>query len=127
MPLLTVSDLIVNGVVLPAPKVGGMAIKQEKVWSANTERTADATAVGTIIAIKTTVEISWPPLTPEEVAQIESVVSNKELPFAPMSFTDQTGKKHQMNVYFGTPAYSAFDRINGQWMVTDAKVSAIEQ
>lgn len=127
MPLLTVSDLTVNGVALPAPKVGGMKIQKEKVWSSNTGRSAAATMLGTIIAIKTTVEISWPPLSVEEVAVIESVVSNKDLPFAPLSFTDQTGELHEMNVYFGTPTYSAFERISGQWKVTDAKVSAIEQ
>lgn len=127
MPLLTVSDLTINGVTMPAPKVGGMKIQPEKVWSNNTGRTGDATMVGTIIAIKTTVEIAWPPLTVEQVATIEGAVSNIELPFVPMTFTDQTGAQREMNVYFGTPSYTAFDWVNGQWMVTDASVTGIEQ
>lgn len=127
MPLLTVSDLKINGQVMPAPKVGGMKIKPEKIWSKNTGRSAATTMLGTILAIKNTVEISWPPLTVEQVIDIESVVSNPELPFVPMSYTDQTGRPHTMNVYFGTPSYSCFDWINGQWMVTDAAVSGIEQ
>lgn len=127
MPLYTVSDLTIDGVVMPAPKVGGMKIKPEKIWSANTKRTAATTMVGTILSIKTTVDISWPPLTPEQVATIESVVSNAEKPFVSMSFTDQTGQDHEMEVYFGTPSYTAFDWINGQWMVTDAAVSGIER
>lgn len=127
MPLLTVSDLKINGQVMPAPKVGGMKIKPEKIWPKNTGRSAATTMLGTILSIKNTVEISWPPLTVEQVIDIESVVSNPELPFVPMSYTDQTGRPHTMNVYFGTPSYSCFDWINGQWMVTDAAVSGIEQ
>ena len=127
MPLLTVSKLTINGVAMPTPKVGGMKIQPEKIWSQNTKRTADATMVGSIVDIKTTVEISWPPLTPEEVALIESVVSNTQLPFVPMTFTDQTGADRTMSVYFGTPSYSLFDWVGGQWKVTDAKVTGIEK
>lgn len=127
MPLYNVSTLTIDGVAMPAPKVGGMKIKPEKIWSANTKRTADTTMVGTILSIKTTVDLAWPPLTVEQVKAIESVVSNAEKPFVRMSFTDQTGQVHEMEVYFGTPAYSTFDWINGQWMVTDAAVSGIER
>lgn len=127
MPLYSVSNLTVNGVALPAPKVGGMKIQAEKIWSQNTKRTADGTMVGSIVGIKTSVEISWPPLSVEDVALIESVVSNKQLPFALMSFTDQTGAVRETTVYFGTPTYSVFEWIGGQWMVTDAKVAGIEK
>lgn len=128
MPLLAVSNLTVDGVAMPAPKApGGMKIKAEKIWSQNTGRTAAATMVGTILAIKHTVDISWPPLTVEQVGAIEAVASDRARPFRLMSYTDQTGARHLMNVYFGTPSYTCFDWINGQWMVTDVAVSAIEQ
>ena len=102
MPLLTVTALKIDGVVIPAPKVKGMKIKH-------------------------TVDIEWPPLTVEQVRLIESVVSNEDKPFVSMEFTDQTGQTKTMTVYFGTPTYTDFDWIGGQWMVTDAAVSAIEQ
>lgn len=128
MPLLTVSNLTIDGVAMPAPKApGGMKIKEEKIWSQNTGRTAAATMVGTILAIKHTVDISWPALTVEQVGIIEAAVSDRARPFSLMSYTDQTGTRHTMNVYFGTPSYTCFDWINGQWMVTDVAVSAIEQ
>lgn len=127
MPLLIVTALTIDGVVMPAPKIGGLKFKPEKVWSQNTQRTADTTMVGTILAIKNTVDISWPPLTAEQVATIEAVVSNKGKPFVPMTYTDQQGRTKTINVYFGTPSYTGFERINGQWMVTDASVSGIEQ
>lgn len=127
MPLYTVSKLTINGVVMPTPKVGGMKVQPEKIWSQNTKRTAGATMVGTIVDIKSSVEISWPPLTVEEVRLIESVVSNKQLPFAPMTFTDQTGTERTMIVYFGTPTYTLFDWIDGQWKATDVKVTGIQQ
>ena len=127
MPLLTVSNLTIDGVAMPAPKVGGMKIKEEKIWSKNTGRTAAATMVGTILAIKRTVDISWPPLAVEQVDIIETAVSNRDRPFSLMSYTDQTGTRHTMNVYFGTPSYTCFDWVNGQWRATDVTVSAIEQ
>lgn len=128
MPLLTASKLTVDGVALPAPKApGGMKIKEEKIWSKNTGRTAAATMIGTILAIKRTVEISWPPLTVEQVSSIEAAVSNRSRPFSLFAYTDQTGTRHTMNVYFGTPSYTCFNWISGQWKVTDVTVSAIEQ
>ena len=127
LAVVTVIELTFNGVVMPTPKVGGLKIQREKVWSSNTGRTADVTMVGTILAIKDNVEISWPPLTMEEVALIESVVSNKDLPFITMGYVDATGQEKEIPVYFGTPSYTAFDWINGQWMVLDAKVSSIEK
>lgn len=128
MPLLTISKLTIDGVAMPAPKApGGMKIKEEKIWSQNTGRTAAATMVGTILAIKRTVDISWPPLPVEQVDAIEAAVSNRDSPFSLMSYTDQRGSRHTMNVYFGTPSYSCFEWIKGQWRVTDVTVSAIEQ
>ncbi len=127
MPLLIVSDLKINGITMPQPKIGGLKIKSEKIWSKNTGRSASTTMLGTILSIKRTVDISWPALSTEQVASIEAVVSNKDLPFVPMSYTDQTGNVHTMQVYFGTPTYSCFEWINGQWMVTDVSVSGIEQ
>ena len=127
MPLLNITELTIDGMTMPPPKVGGMKISPEKVWSKNTGRTAAVTMVGTILDIKHTVEISWPPLTVEQVSLIERAVSNKGRPFVPMAYTDQTGSRHTMNVYFGTPTYTCFDRIGGEWKVTDVTVSAIEQ
>lgn len=127
MPLLTVTDLKVDGVVLPAPKVKGFKVKPEKIWSENTGRSAACTMVGTILGIKTNIEIAWPPLTPEQVLIIESVASNKDKPFVPIEYTDQTGKPTTKTVYFGTPSYDCFDWVDGQWKITDATVTAIEQ
>ena len=127
MPLLLVTDLTIDGVTMPAPKIGGLKFKPEKVWSQNTKRTAKTTMVGTVLAIKDTVEISWPPLTIEQVDTIEAAVSNKDKPFVPMTYTDQRGQTKTIDVYFGTPTYTGFAWINGQWMVTDASVSGIER
>lgn len=127
MPLLKIDDLKVDGVTLPAPKIAGFKVKPEKIWSENTGRSAALTMIGTILGIKTTIEIAWPPLTPEQVMDIESVASNKDKPFVLMEYTDQTGRPAQKTVYFGAPSYSLFDWYKGQWMVMDATVTAIEQ
>lgn len=75
MPLLTITDLTIDGVKMPQPKPGGMKISPEKVWSKNTGRTAAVTMVGTILDIKTTVALSWPPLTVEQVRLMKDEAS----------------------------------------------------
>lgn len=128
MALLKLSSLAINGVTMPAPQApGGMTIKQEKIWSENTNRSADGTMLGTIIAIKTTVEIKWVAMTPDDVATLEAAVSDVDNPFVPVTYTDQTGQTSTITVYFGTPSYTCFDWIGGQWMVTDVAVEGIQQ
>ena len=128
MPLLTITVLKVDGVTLPMPKApGGFKIKPEKIWSENTGRSAACTMVGTILGIKANIELTWNPLTTEQVLLIESVASNKDKPFVSMEYTDQTGQTVTKTVYFGTPSYSCFAWVDGQWKVTDVTVTAIEQ
>ena len=92
MASITVSDLYINGTQMPAPKHQGVTISTEKVWSADTGRTASGKMVGTLIATKTKVKLEWPPLTMAEVALIEAAVSNANSPFVSMRYTDMTGQ-----------------------------------
>ena len=45
-------DIIIDGVTMPTPALGGLTIKKEKVWSNNTGRAANAEMIGDVIAIK---------------------------------------------------------------------------
>ena len=70
MATTTVTNLTINGVEMPNPAMEGVTISTEKIWSANTGRSASGKMVGTIIATKTTISIKWPALTPEQAAKI---------------------------------------------------------
>ena len=124
---ITVTGLTINGVAMPDPALEGVTISTEKVWSANTGRTASGKMVGSIIARKTTVKIKWPVLTTAQAAVIEAAVSSASAPFVPVSYTDMCGNRVTKTVYFGTPSYTLYSWADGLQLVWDVTVEGIEQ
>lgn len=61
-----------TGVELPAPV--SMSVGDEIIWSENAGRVTSGRMVGTVIAEKRTVAISWGVLTKAEVDRIESKI-----------------------------------------------------
>ena len=117
----------IDGVQIPAPKIGGITSKTEKVWSKNTGRTASARMQGTIIAVKRTYSLEWPPLTQYEQELIEGLVSDKTKPFRILGIRRPDGSIREMECYFGTPSFTEWDQIGGQWRCVNGKVDAIER
>ncbi|MCD8086776.1 MAG: hypothetical protein LUF28_10795 [Clostridiales bacterium] len=126
MASVTISDLTIGGVAMPTPALEGLTITREKIWSADAGRTSSGKMVGTIVAIKTKLSITWPPLTMEEVATIEEAVSSSNS-FVSMSYTDMTGSTVTKTVYFGTPSYTVYSYAEGVQWVKDVTVDGIEQ
>lgn len=127
MASITVSDLYIDGTKMPTPALGGMTITSEKIWSSNTGRSSSGKMLGTIVAIKSKINIKWGVLTTEEVAVIEKVVSNRSKPFVTMKYTDMTGTTVTKTVYFGTPSYTWYSWDAKNQFVTDVTVDGIEQ
>ena len=125
MANITVSDLYINGVKMPDPALEGVTIGREKIWSSNTGRTTSGKMVGTVVAVKTTLKIKWPPLTPAQTAVIENAVSGR--PFVPVRFTDATGSTVTRIMYFGTPSYTVYSWADGVQYIKDVTVDGIEQ
>lgn len=123
----TVRDLTVNGITLPTPKHQGVKISTNKVWSANTGRTTSGKMVGTIVATKAKLQITWPPLTEAQVALIEAAVSDRSTPFFTVSYTDMAGNSVSRTMYAGDITYSQYSWLEGRRYVTDVAVSLIEQ
>ena len=124
---LTLKELIVDGVQLPTPALGGMTITTNKMWSANTGRLeSSGEMVGTIIATKRKIEIKWPPLSMEKAKIIEGVVSSM-VPFHTLQYTDMTGITGEIQVYFGDPTYNLYAYSPGIQFANDVTVSAIEK
>ena len=68
-------DIIIDGVTMPTPALSGLTIKKEKIWSNNTGRVANGDMVGDLIAIKYTLEITWPMLSRADAAKIDAAIS----------------------------------------------------
>lgn len=126
MASVTVTELKINGVVMPTPALQGVTITSEKVWSSDTGRTSSGKMVGTLVAVKSKIAIQWPLLTMEQAAMIEEAVSGSG-GFVPMEYTDMTGKTVQKTVYFGSPTYTIYSLADGLQYVLNAAVDGIEQ
>ena len=127
MANITVSDLYINGTKMPDPALEGVTVNREKIWSSNTGRTTSGKMVGTGVAVKTTLKIKWPILTPAQVATIEGAVSDPDNPFVPVKYTDATGSTVTKTMYFGTPSYTVYSWANGRQYIKGACVDGIEQ
>lgn len=124
---LTVKEIYVDGVQLPTPKLEGVTITSNKMWSANTGRLENSGRMeGTIVAIKRKIQIAWPELSMTEVQTIESAISSVE-PFHALKYVDMTGTVCETEVYFGDPSYTIVSYSPGIQRIKDATVSAIER
>ena len=112
---------------MPDPALEGVTVNREKIWSSNTGRTTSGKMVGTVVAVKTTLKIKWPILTPAQVATIEGAVSDPDNPFVPVKYTDATGSTVTKTMYFGTPSYTVYSWANGRQYIKGACVDGIEQ
>lgn len=127
MANVTVSELYINGVEMPAPAYKGVTISSNKVWSGNTGRTTAGTMVGTLIAVKAKLVIKWPPLTMSQVEAIEDVVSGSGSGFFLVRYTDMAGRIVEKNMYTGDISYTQLSWAGGIQYVTDVELSCIEQ
>lgn len=118
--------LVIDGVPMPTPKRDGIVVSQEKIWSSDTGRSASGKMIGTLIGIKTTVQITWGLLTPAEADLIQKAVSRTDKPFSVMEYTDINGETSSKTVYFNTPSFT-IRNVGPNSRITSATLSGIEQ
>ena len=53
----------INNVQVAEPARGGVQITDEPIWASNTGRGSDGKMIGDIVAWKTTIAVTWNPLT----------------------------------------------------------------
>lgn len=125
--MATITDLTIGGVKMPVPALEGVTISEEPIWSPDTGRTATGKMTGTIVAVKTTLQIKWPTLSMDDLDTILAAVSDKANPFKTVKYTDGSGAVQSKTMYFGTPSYTVYSYADGLQFVTEATVTAIEQ
>jgi len=118
--------LTIDGINMPTPKREGVVISSEKIWSSNAGRSSSGKMLGNIIAIKTTVQITWGRLTPAEAELIRQAVGKVDQPFSILEYTDINGATVSKTVYFGSPSFTVRS-IGSNSQITGATISGIEQ
>ena len=115
-----------SGVQMPSPAPDGFVISHSKVWSSNTGRVKSGNMVGTIVAIKRNVTITWNALTAEQCATIDTAVSTKT-PFVTIEYTNERGVSETITGYFSDVEFPVHIIKNDAPIITGASVSFIEQ
>lgn len=111
---------------MPAPIEDGIQIAEEKIWSSDTGRTSSGKLVGTLIAVKRTVTITWPSLSAAQAKAIRQAVTEGSA-FQTMTWTDIDGTTASMTCYFSSPQYTIHRLRNGVPVITGCTVQGIEQ
>lgn len=79
--------MVINGVPVASPKIGGVSVTDEPIWAPNTGRSSTGKMIGDIVAWKTTVAVSWPPLSFDEAKKIRDAIRDAG-PFFTIEYYD---------------------------------------
>lgn len=117
--------ITVDGVSLPTPAKEGVTVSREKIWSANTGRTAKQGSMeGTVVGTKTTIKVKFPPLSLSKAKAIEKAVDPQWINVV-LSKDGETVFSGQC--YAGTPTYTVYSMANGMPYARDFSVDLIER
>jgi ribosomal protein L18 len=107
---------------LPTPK--SVTYTQNKLWSQNTGRLDSGYFVGDLIAIKKKYQVTFPALTPTELATVRAAVNAD---FATVQITNAEGGTDTVSAYFGDVTVESYSWHNGINYAINAAVSIIER
>ena len=127
--MVQAETVILNGVELPI-KSNGYKHSRNKIWSKNTGRTNSGKMVGSILAIKEKVEITFLPLTPAQAKIIDDVVNDIDNPFVTAKIIFVDGTEKEITAYTGDISYSWVSTRLGEsknGLITGSTLSIIEQ
>lgn len=119
--------LYIDGEKMPEPLHNSISCNDEKIWSSNTGRSQSAYMNGSIIEIKKTRSLSFPPLTESELNKLnEKINSNDE--WHTCELKDTGGKTvFSFTCYFGTPSYTVYSVAKNRKYFCNYQIDAIER
>ena len=110
---------------MPPLTENGLTITKEKIWSANTGRTAAGYMVGDLVSVKYKLQCNFMPLSREDVKKIDSAIST---PYFHVKFTDpSTDEQIEIEAYAGTPTYPVFQYKDGVPTYVGVYIDLIER
>jgi hypothetical protein len=107
---------------LPTPK--SVTYSHNKLWSQNTGRLDSGYFVGDLIGIKKKYQVTFPALTPAELATVRAAVNAD---FATVQITNAEGGTDTVSAYFGDVTVESYSWHNGINYAINAAVSIIER
>lgn len=118
--------LIINGYTPPNVAQGGYSVTLNRIWSANTGRSATGKMFGDIVAKKYTLNLSWPKMKSEDVSALATAITSKA--FFDVTFVDEKESKQTREFYSADPTY-LLDRISkdGIGIYNNISVELIER
>lgn len=66
--------MVINNIQVKEPKLAGVSVTDELIWSSNTGRSASGKMIGDIVATKSTIEIAWAPLSFADMKKIRDAI-----------------------------------------------------
>lgn len=122
---MTPTGLYFGGVKMPTPIT--VSFTNNKLWSANTGRTAGGKMVGDIIGIKKTISITWQGLKPADVVKINNYISNANRSFFTLKILDETFVEKTYTVYASDTTYEILGWNENKRIVKNLAVDLVEQ
>lgn len=119
--------MIINGITVATPKQGGIIVTDEPIWASNTGRSSTGKMIGDIVAWKTTIAVTWPPLSFTDAKKILSAIKGAE-PFFAIKYYDFSAQEMtEKTVYAGNIPRTLYSLAAGCRFYTDVTVTFIEQ
>ena len=101
-----------------------LTIERNKLWSSNAGRLDSGYFVGDLIAIKTKLNVQWPPLTQQEASQLLTLLDRQ---YVSITYKSETGINVTKDFYFGDVSTGIYSWANGQQLVSGISCNAIER
>ena len=101
-----------------------LTIDRNKLWSSNAGRLDSGYFVGDLIAIKTKLNVQWPPLTQQEASQLLTLLDRQ---YVSITYKSETGINVTKDFYFGDVSTGIYSWANGQQLVSGISCNAIER
>lgn len=116
--------LTIGGVEMPTPAMEGVKVSREKIWSANTGRSSSGKMLGTVVAVKTKISVTFPPLTLSQARKVENAVANG---YFSVKLTRNGDTVFNGTMYGGTPVYTVYSMAEGMPYAKGFSVDLIER
>lgn len=119
--------MVINGITVATPMHNGVVITEEPIWASNTGRSSTGKMIGDIVAWKTTIAVSWPPLSFEAAMKIRNAVINAG-PFFKIKYYDfKTDAMQEKTVYASNIPRTLYSLADGLQKYTDITITFVEQ
>lgn len=119
--------MIINGVTVAMPKTGGVVITDEPIWASNTGRSSTGKMIGDVVAWKTTIAVTWPPLSFAEAKKIRDAIKNAGAFFKIKYHDFSADSMVEKTVYASNIPRALYSLAAGYRRHTDITITFVEQ